>query len=169
MPLFLVELLGISWNIEGWIRLRPGDREIAALALSSKWRHNPVHRTGTQCRCRLPASGSGGNSTLWLLFLSGLTCMAMEVVWVRSYTPYFGTVVYAFASILGVYLLGTFIGSVIYRRWSLLRTKENPLVWSVLATCAAAAADRGQSINKDGSTRCAWSWAWACLPDCWDF
>ncbi len=55
---------------------------------------------------------------LTLLFLTGLTSMGMEVVWVREFTPYLGTVVYAFAGILGVYLTATFIGSRIYRRWS---------------------------------------------------
>jgi spermidine synthase len=77
---------------------------------------------------------SAGRRGLMLLFLSGLTCMAMEVVWVRRYTPYLGTVVYAFASILGVYLVGTVIGSVRYRRWSLRNTRENPAVWIWLAS-----------------------------------
>jgi spermidine synthase len=78
-------------------------------------------------------SAKGDSRLLTLLFFSGLTCMGMEVVWVRAYTPYLGTVVYAFASILGVYLLTTFIGSVSYRRWSSRWTKENPAVWTALA------------------------------------
>ncbi len=62
--------------------------------------------------------------------------MAMEVVWVRGYTAYYGTMVYAFASILGVYLLATFIGSVVYRRWSSWHSRENPVIWTLLATSA---------------------------------
>jgi predicted membrane-bound spermidine synthase len=62
--------------------------------------------------------------------------MAMEVVWVRSYTPYYGTVVYSFASILGVYLLATVMGSLIYRRWSSVADHENPVLWSLLVACA---------------------------------
>jgi spermidine synthase len=58
------------------------------------------------------------SSTLGLLFLTGLTSMALEVVWVRQLTPFLGTVVYAFATILTVYLLATFLGSAVYRRWS---------------------------------------------------
>ena len=46
-----------------------------------------------------------------LLFLTGLTSLGMEVVWIRQFTPYVGTVVYAFASILATYLVSTFIGS----------------------------------------------------------
>src|SRR5262249_18019173 len=41
--------------------------------------------------------------------------MAMEVVWIRQFTPYLGTVVYAFAAILAVYLAATFLGSRAYR------------------------------------------------------
>ncbi len=52
---------------------------------------------------------------LWLLFVTGLISMALEVVWIRQFTPYLGTVVYAFAAILALYLAATFVGSQIYR------------------------------------------------------
>lgn len=138
VPLFLIELLGFRGTLKVGFACNCAIA-IAALALSSKWGSAIASEPGPREPERIVAAstnGSGSRSILWLLFLSGLTCMAMEVVWVRCYTPYFGTVVYAFASILGIYLLGTFIGSVVYRRWSLRRTKENPLIWSVLATCA---------------------------------
>jgi spermidine synthase len=108
---------------------------IAAMAFAWSRRWKQVDAPEEPAASAVPWSSSG-RAILMLLFLSGLTCMAMEVVWVRSYTPYFGTVVYAFASILGVYLLGTFIGSVIYRRWSTRNTRENPLVWTTLAASA---------------------------------
>ncbi len=54
---------------------------------------------------------------LLALFTTGFMSMAMEVVWVRQLTPYLGTVVYAFAAILAVYLLATFAGSRLYRAW----------------------------------------------------
>jgi predicted membrane-bound spermidine synthase len=53
---------------------------------------------------------------LVLLFLTGLTSMALEVVWIRQFTPYLGTLVYAFAAILTVYLVATLVGSGLYRR-----------------------------------------------------
>jgi len=59
-----------------------------------------------------------GSGTLWLLFATGLTSMGMEVVWIRQYTPFIGAFVYSFATILGVYLAATFIGSSVYRVWS---------------------------------------------------
>ncbi len=75
-----------------------------------------------------------------LLFLTGLTSMGMEVIWVRQFTPYLGTMVYAFAGILGVYLAATFIGSRIYRYWSSRRMGEcrgeSPILWTLLALCA---------------------------------
>jgi spermidine synthase len=62
--------------------------------------------------------------------------MAMEVVWVRRYTPYLGTMVYAFAAILAVYLLATFVGSFLYRRWSARHERENSVLWIWLASFA---------------------------------
>jgi len=57
----------------------------------------------------------GGVVALVLLFLTGLASMAMEVAWVRQFTPFLGTVVYAFASILAIYLVSTYLGSALYR------------------------------------------------------
>src|SRR4029077_1624926 len=69
---------------------------------------------------------------LLLLFMTGLTSMGAEVVWIRLFTPYLGTVVYAFAMILGVYLASTFVGSQIYRYWSRSGIKESAVVWGML-------------------------------------
>ena len=73
---------------------------------------------------------------LALLFGSGFCSMALEVVWIRQFTPYLSTVVYAFAAILGVYLLMTFVGSAWYRR-----TRERPvneMVWGFLGLAVIA-------------------------------
>jgi spermidine synthase len=69
---------------------------------------------------------------LVLLFTTGLTSMGAEVVWIRLFTPYLGTMVYAFAMILGVYLASTFVGSRIYRRWSRTGVSEGTVVWGAL-------------------------------------
>jgi spermidine synthase len=50
-----------------------------------------------------------------MLFATGLASMGMEVVWVRQFVPYLGTVVYSFALILGAYLAATLVGSSLYR------------------------------------------------------
>ena len=64
-----------------------------------------------------PAALGGRLSLQALLFTTGLASMAMEVVWVRQFTPYLGTLVYAFAIILALYLSATFAGSAVYRWW----------------------------------------------------
>ncbi len=70
-----------------------------------------------------------------LLFATGLTSMGMELVWIRQFTPYMGTAVYAFASILGLYLASTFAGSRIYRRRR-IKQDDGRLVWIFLGLFA---------------------------------
>jgi len=136
LPLFLIELLGFR----GTLRIGAvcnGLIAISAFVLAMK--RPPILQPTedmTPAMAGLASEGPTDWKTLGLLFLSGLTCMGMEVAWVRSYTPYFGTVVYAFASLLGVYLLATFLGSAVYRRWSIYRVSEPRLIWTLLATCA---------------------------------
>ena len=77
-----------------------------------------------------------GNKPLLLLFATGITSMGMEVVWIRQFTPYVGTLVYSFASILGLYLLATAIGSKIYRLWGRRNEQEPILIWALLGLCA---------------------------------
>ena len=48
-----------------------------------------------------------GRRPIALLFATGVTSMGMEVVWIRQFTPYLGTMVYAFALILALYLVST--------------------------------------------------------------
>ncbi|MGP0018992.1 MAG: fused MFS/spermidine synthase [Candidatus Sulfotelmatobacter sp.] len=151
VPLFLIELLGFS----GTLRVGAvGNGVIVVLALTvsalmvSKVVEQKTERvrsagpktvqskTVAKGRGGRSAPATGGSSSLLLLFATGLTSMGMEVVWVREFTPYLGTVVYAFATILGVYLAATFAGSSIYRRWSLQNSQENPLLWTLLALFA---------------------------------
>ncbi|MBF0567584.1 MAG: hypothetical protein HQK95_01835 [Nitrospirae bacterium] len=54
--------------------------------------------------------------TLVILFTTGFSSMAMEVVWIRAYTIIFGNTIYAFAAILAAYLAATWIGSYYYRK-----------------------------------------------------
>ena len=53
-----------------------------------------------------------------VLFLTGFTSMAMEVVWTRAFIPILKTAVYSFAALLFLYLLATWIGSYYYRKHS---------------------------------------------------
>ena len=80
-----------------------------------------------------PAPGGTAAAALrpvpWLLFTTGLASLGMEVVWVRQFTPYLGTVVYAFAAILALYLAATFAGAWVYRRWQPGGEDRRPAAW----------------------------------------
>ena len=54
--------------------------------------------------------------TYLILFVTGFCALAMEVTWVRGFTPVVGTTIYSFASTLAIYLLATILGSQWYRR-----------------------------------------------------
>ena len=140
IPLLLIEVLGFHGTLKVGAIFN-ALIALSAFALSLKPLPQPAAQSTKPAVQSVATSSNAGPSSgdtriLALLFLSGLTCMAMEVIWVRSYTPYFGTVVYAFASILGGYLLATLIGSIVYRRWSSRHGDENPALWSILAACA---------------------------------
>lgn len=57
----------------------------------------------------------GGFGLPLLLLTTGLVSMAMEVVWLRQFTPFLGTEVYAFANVLAVYLAATVAGALACR------------------------------------------------------
>lgn len=83
-----------------------------------------------------PSSGVQDPWILALLFATGLTSMGMEVVWIRQFTYFLGTMVYAFAAILGLYLTATIVGSQIYRSWSKQPRDEGRLIWACLGAVA---------------------------------
>lgn len=51
-------------------------------------------------------------------FLSGLISIAYEVLWSRIFTPTIGTLIYAFATVLAIYILGIGIGSLVYEQFA---------------------------------------------------
>jgi spermidine synthase len=71
---------------------------------------------------------------LAVLFTTGFTSMSMEVVWVRAFTPVFGTNIYSFASLLAGYLLATFAGSHLYRKH--LKMRKVAETSKIIATLA---------------------------------
>jgi len=134
LPLLLIELLGFH----GTLRVGAAcNASIAVLALVlAKNARRPEGEEAPQAVNEGMSTATGGGSLLALLFATGLTSMGMEVVWVREFTPYLGTVVYAFASILATYLTATLIGSQIYRRWSRREDQESPVLWTLLGLYA---------------------------------
>jgi spermidine synthase len=70
-------------------------------------------------RAQAPSERSLGRRNrpaMIILFVTGFTSMAMEVVWTRAFTVVLKTQVYSFAFLLFTYLLATWIGSLLYRK-----------------------------------------------------
>jgi spermidine synthase len=134
VPLFLIELFGFqrTLHISAVLNLL-----LAASAFSLSFSRKPslVAETLNETSALPQSSGSeffSGQALLWLLFGTGLTSMGAEVVWVRLYTPFLSTVVYAFAAILGPYLVAMDFGSWLYRRMNRDDILESGLLWIAL-------------------------------------
>ena len=119
-----------------------------------------VRKTGGEAtpapeRPALPAIDGGERKLLWILFGTGLTSMGAEVIWIRLYTPSLSTVVYAFAAILGLYLLATYLGSRLYRTGKWSNVDSGPL-WAALGFSVllsfSSADPRGTVASADART-----------------
>lgn len=134
IPLFLIELYGFHGT------LRIGAVCNAALAISALLLSTGLRATESGSLDKVSTLVYGARDPknwrpLALLFATGLTSMGIEVIWIRQLTPYLGTMVYAFAAILAIYLLSTLCGSTIYRVWH--RKHDEPaIIWLSLGFCA---------------------------------
>ena len=127
LPLLFIELYGFHGTLRVGAVL---NATIAASALVvSVASRRRTARTDSQSAGAVLANLEQGKSVVVLLFMTGLVTMGMEVVWIRLYTPYLGTVVYSFATILASYLLATFVGSQVYRVWSRGHDRESRIAW----------------------------------------
>ncbi len=138
VPLFLIELRGFKGALQVGAGLNFSLALVATL-LALRWRSamRPAsdRREATPIAESVKPQPSPRRGTLLLLFGTGLTCMGMEVVWIRQFTPYVGTMVYAFSAILGIYLCATAIGAKIYRLWSRNHSHEPAWTWALLGFC----------------------------------
>ena len=105
----MIETLGFRGTL---LRAAVVNALVAAAALLWSFARS---QGGEQPKAETGGGAPAGGSIPLLLFLTGLVSMGAEVIWVRQYTPYLGTVVYSFATILAVYLLATFSGTIVYR------------------------------------------------------
>ena len=128
VPLFLIEMYGFRGTLKVGALLN-GLLFVLAAGLTLRRSASAPDRHAAPV---VSAKSSAGKRALVLLFLTGLTSMGAEVVWIRQFTPYLSTVVYAFAAILSVYLAATFIGSRVYRYWCRTHDQEGGLVWGLL-------------------------------------
>jgi len=137
LPLLLIELYGFHGT------LKIGALGNVFIALSAMALTLRPHATEASDQFLEESSVAGspnllsrGKKPLLLLFATGFTSMGMELVWIRQFTPYVGTLVYSFASILALYLAATFLGSKVYRDWGRRHEKETMLVWALLGLFA---------------------------------
>jgi spermidine synthase len=132
IPLLLIEVFGFSGTLRFGMVL---NLLVCGAAIKLASKHTPQTdrddegEQNASVQARPTLRQMFGNGTLWLLFATGLTSMGMEVVWTREFTAFVGTFVYSFATILGVYLAATFIGSSVYRIWSRRHSDDGTLVW----------------------------------------
>jgi spermidine synthase len=137
IPLFFIELYGFRGTLRiGAICNVMLAASAAGLGLAWRARRKETSE-GEDAKSGAIGGGiASSGRLLWLLFATGLTSMGMEVVWIRQFTPYLGTVVYAFAGILGFYLAAMTVGSIAYRTWGRGRSVDGTVMWSVLGLCA---------------------------------
>jgi spermidine synthase len=113
IPLLFIE----KWGFLGALRVGLAlNACLAASAFALSFGALPKPEPAARPEGQTPEEAvSSSRAYLWLLFGTGLTTMGVEVVWIRLFTAFLGTMVYAFASILGTYLAATYVGSKIYR------------------------------------------------------
>jgi len=134
----LVELFGFRGT--GWFAASLNAAlALAAYGLSRRWaRLGRGRRPAAPARARDAEHPPAARSALGLLFLTGFVSMGLEVVWTRQLIPYLGLHVYAFASLLALYLLSYELGSFVYRRSAAPRP-DSALAWAVAGLCGSAA------------------------------
>jgi len=130
LPLFLIEIFGFhkTLALSSFFNFM-----LAALAFSlTLQRRTGVIHPDEAVQPESAHTAFSDPRLLWLLLGTGTTSMAVEVIWVRMFTPLLETAVYAFAAILAFYLLATYSGSVLYR-WRMVRLNTGGgIVWAVL-------------------------------------
>jgi spermidine synthase len=126
LPLVLIEAFGFSKTLLIGAGLNVA---IAISAFLVSIASGPFQPSSSGTSATPLNVGDSHRSLLVLLFATGLATMAMELVWIRIFTPYIGPVVYSFGLILMAYLMATFAGSRIYRYWSRQHMQENRLSW----------------------------------------
>ncbi len=91
---------------------------LAAFVLAARVRNAgalPEPKAEAAAAVEAEATAGAGAFVMPILFMTGFTSMAMEVVWTRAFTPVLLTTIYAFAALLATYLCATWIGAVLYR------------------------------------------------------
>jgi predicted membrane-bound spermidine synthase len=134
--LVLVEVLGFFHTL---VFAAAGNVFIAAISigLGFKSLHFEAKSVSAETAPALTSAPASSRLIPWILFSTGFSAMAMEVVWTRVMTPVLRTQVYSFAFIIFAYLGATFVGSALYR--SHLRQNSTWSMSFLIALLAATA------------------------------
>jgi spermidine synthase len=132
VPLLLIEMFGFRRTLYAGTTLN-FLLALSAVALAMRTGRASNVEIQSESKKQTVREKTNPNTTLmWLLFGTGLTSMGAEVVWTRLYTPSVGTLVYAFAAILALYLAATYFGSWYYRRHRNVPLPQGGLTWLLL-------------------------------------
>lgn len=130
VPLLLIESYGFRGTLRVGALLNAAIGASAfGLTLTQHARGSATEPADCKTTTLIPGPRKG---TLVLLFTTGLATMAMEVIWIRLFTPYVGALVYSFAIILVSYLLATFVGSTAYRSKAATGDPDSRIAWIML-------------------------------------
>lgn len=77
-------------------------------------------------------SPRAGGSMLWIYGASGLLAIGYEVLWTRLLVFHLGNSVYAYAIMLGVFLMGISLGSYLAGRWMSSKRFSSILIFSMI-------------------------------------
>jgi len=104
----------IAWTLAG--RLKDPAQDKSAKCAADRPIHDPsggaAHPIASLGTAATGQTSTCGSTSVYLAYaLSGCAALAFEVLWSRLLGVAFGATVYAFASVLGVFLLGLALGS----------------------------------------------------------
>jgi len=145
----LFRLVGLAWTnrigalldvVVGLLALTVVDRGFRAAGGDVA---PPAARTVAGAPARERASGPPSTTRTGLLLIVygavGFTALLYEVAWSRALAVVFGSSIYAFASMLGAFLTGIALGSLVFRRWiDATRAPLQLLAWGIVVLAVLA-------------------------------
>jgi spermidine synthase len=148
---------------------------VAALAWSSGGRASASEKPAASAPTLPPAPLDAGTRrvTAVLFALSGFGALAFQMAWVRLFGLVFGSSVYSFSAVLGVYLLGIAIGSALvgprllrlgnlasFGALQLILAAAAALAIQAFPGCRSACSTWGRMRAATGAGCCSRKWEW---------
>jgi spermidine synthase len=123
----LFRLLGLTWTNRAGALLDVAVGVLTLLVVAPRVAPDAgVRSAGAAARQRSPVPGARVGVLLAVYAVVGFTALLYEVAWSRALAVVFGSSIYAFSSMLGAFLTGIALGSLIFSRW--IDASRAPLV-----------------------------------------